>query len=92
MNAKSASGAAHLLMVGPIGMAYAGWAVFWGAPASWRWFWSRRSIFSGVRRIEYFGPLYFLVCSLFWVVWGVLVFSMLGGGIYQFVRYRRSSA
>jgi uncharacterized protein YfaQ (DUF2300 family) len=86
----SPSDAAHLFLVSPLGLAYAGWALFWGAPASWRWFWSHRSIFAGLRKVKHLGPLYYLACSLIWVLWGVLMFSILGGGICHFVRYRRS--
>lgn len=87
---QSAAEAAQVLLAGPLVMAYAGWALFWGAPASWRWFWRHRSIFEGLREIKHFGPLYYLACSLTWALWGALVCSMLGGGIYHFVRYRRS--
>jgi hypothetical protein len=82
---------AYLFLVAPLTMAYTGWALFWGVPASWRWFWSHRSIFAGLREIKHFGPVYYLAFSLAWVVWGVIVFSIMGGGIYHFFRYRRSS-
>jgi hypothetical protein len=87
---RSADEAVYLFLVGPLGMAYTGWALFWGAPASWHWFWNHRSIFAGLRKAKHLGPLYYLTCSLAWVLWGVVVFSVLGGGIYHFVRYRRS--
>jgi hypothetical protein len=87
---RSAGEAAQVLLAGPLGMAYAGWALFWGAPASWRWCWKHRSIFEGLREIKYFGPLYYLACSLAWALWGAVVLSILGGGIYHFARYRRS--
>ena len=88
--AQSPEEAPYLILFGSLAMAYAGWALFWCAPACWRWFWRHRSIFAGLRKIKNFGPICYLLCSLVWVFWGVVALSLLGGGIYHFVRFRRS--
>jgi hypothetical protein len=71
--------------------AYGGWALVWGAPSCWKWLWQRRSIFAGVQRIDGAGKVLTPVLVASWLVWGAIIGSALGAGIYQFLRYRQTS-
>jgi len=71
-------------------MGYVGWALFWGAPRSWRWLWRRRTLFSVARQLRGIGWALHLALVFTWMTWGVLVASVFGAGVYQFFRYRRS--
>lgn len=56
---------------------YAFWALFWGVPVVFRWWWKRSSR----------GPLFLrLVLVLMFLPLSCMLFSFYGGGIYLFLK------
>jgi hypothetical protein len=69
--------------------AYIAWALFWGFPVFWRW-WRRSSFGLGSLHQAWRAGFVRIALALAFLITGGYFFSVLGGGIYQFFRYRRA--
>jgi hypothetical protein len=84
MDAKSAVNPVLMVVLS----AYLFWAVYWGLPAFWRWV-SRFAHHASHLRHSRHG-LVWLVVTLGATIACGLYFSLLGGGIYEFLKAWRS--
>lgn len=74
----------------PILTAYAGWALVWGGVPCWRKLWSMAGYLMPSSREPMGRWLLCLGLSVTLALWGTVLASVWGGGLYQFWIYRQS--
>lgn len=72
--------------------AYIFWALYWGVPAVWQWTRRTRAArFLSILNILPLGGVFQALLSFIFLFMGGYFYSVLGGGIYQFVKHVRGS-